>query len=79
MDEEDVSSVPAPAHHFEAARLMGAVMGIAGIAVGGPMLGLSGPMTVAASVLVVAVVYRNAVFTGLGVLSFLYPVVFPGK
>ncbi|MFI1155071.1 hypothetical protein [Streptomyces sp. NPDC020817] len=79
LDESDLSAVSTQTRRFEALRLVGSVLGIAGIAVGGPLIGLSGPMAVAASVLVVAGIYRNAVFTGLGVLSFLYPVVFPGK
>ncbi|MER6781666.1 MULTISPECIES: hypothetical protein [unclassified Streptomyces] len=76
LDEEDLSSVPLQPHRFKGVRLLVTVVWIAAITIVGPTIGLSVQMTAAASVMVVAVAYRN---TGLGVLSVVYPVLFPEK
>ncbi|MET9507811.1 hypothetical protein ABZX62_04900 [Streptomyces flavidovirens] len=79
LDEGDLAAVAVTGRRFEAAQLAVAVVGATGVALAAPALGLPVQVTVAASVLVVAAVYRNAVFTGLGVLAFLYPLLSPGK
>ncbi|MEV7447022.1 hypothetical protein AB0O22_38755, partial [Streptomyces sp. NPDC091204] len=61
LDEEDLSSVPVQPHRFKAVRLLVTVVSIAAIAIVGPTMELSVQVTAAASVMVVAVAYRNAV------------------
>ncbi|MCB5905850.1 hypothetical protein [Streptomyces pinistramenti] len=79
LDESDLADVRTSGRRFEAAQLVVAVVGAVIAALGVPALDLPVQVAVAASVLAVAAVYRNAVFTGLGGLASLYPLLFPGK
>ncbi|WP_125519841.1 hypothetical protein [Streptomyces sp. WAC 06783] len=79
LDRDDLDRAPAAEGRFEAAQLTMTACAISGLALASPALGLPVQVTVATSVAVVALIYRNTIFTGLGAVGFLYPLFFPGK
>ncbi|MFJ3191709.1 hypothetical protein ACIPJQ_03600 [Streptomyces griseoviridis] len=75
----DPGELTAPARRREALRLCAAVLLVAGVAVCAPLLHIPIPVGVAAAVIAIALVYRSALATGLGLLALLLPLFFPGK
>ncbi|MEU9122808.1 hypothetical protein AB0C96_23590 [Streptomyces sp. NPDC048506] len=63
----------------EALRLSFAVGLVAGLALIAKAMNLPNQIAVASTVIAAALVYRRAAMAGLGVLAFLYPLLFPGK
>ncbi|MFD9814911.1 hypothetical protein [Streptomyces sp. NPDC059080] len=75
----DPGDLPDPQPRNEALRLSFAVGLIAGLALVAKAMNLPNQIAVASTVIAAALVYRRAAMAGLGVLVFLYPLLFPGK
>ncbi|MGW8558007.1 hypothetical protein [Streptomyces tubercidicus] len=75
----DPGDLQDPQPRYEALRFSLAVGLVAGLALMAKAMNLPNQIAIAGTVIAAALVFRRAAMAGLGLLTFLYPLLFPGK